>query len=229
MASLNAVSRFSAAHSEINARISSRANLNIGHLAGVTSVTALYYTAMFAAAEHPNLGIQNYYPLIAIAIPLISTYFVSLYVHNDIIIGLLGAFCAAIEAAEENEAQDCRLPRWFGGGAAEDQDVWLYEALAARKWADWSVIGLCAVSPCVVFVDVIEQFAARGFDSFLPITEEGALHGVAFCTCVVISVWNIARLVGVYKERDAIKRHVRYDPMTRRVSLTPQSRRRKEQ
>ena len=195
--------RYAAAQSEINSRLQIRGTVNIAHMSVIGVALGSYFT--LKSQQH-----GSYYLTFAFLMPLLSAYFVTYYIHNDRILGLLGAFCRTLEKISEEKCPSAKLPRWFS--AAEEQ--WLVLALDARKFSDYAIIGLCIVSPIVVCFDSIYAILLGGILGFLRDPNIIQL-GLLLVYCTTVSAFNVKRLCGIREFRRRLSEDYEYDQETR--------------
>lgn len=189
-------SRFAAGQSEINSRLELRAQLQIYHAVMIGVITTIFFTLI--KDEHKFV-----LPLFTILIPLVSFYFVLLYIHNDKIIGILSAFNRSLEAISESVNSEAKLPRWFRGGAADGQDTWMSEALEARKLGNQATVLITMVSPVITLVElVISRLPIRRIENSqlkeLALREWNTKLYISL-GCIIIALFIIKKCTICYK------------------------------
>ena len=138
---VDAGTRFLAAQAEINSRIESKIQIQIYHFIAIGALLATFVTAMTINGPSKEMILA----IIALAMPLTSSYFVALYVHNDRVIGILGAFAKSLEDISELEMPEAKLSRWHS-------EKWVHEALISRRWSNRATNFLALASPCMIAV-----------------------------------------------------------------------------
>lgn len=157
-------------------------------------------------------------PVIGLMMPLVSAYFVAIFVRNDRTIGLLAAFNAALEESSERVGSGSILPRWFAGGAETWQERWMQLALENRRWANYATLALSAMSPITTAIDLI--LILSNDTSVIPgLQQRGwlTLISIIFAAFIVIILWK--QLYGLIQFRDLEVSGYRYDWKKREIFL----------
>lgn len=135
---------FGALHGELNTRISARAAISTAHLQ-----TIVAFAAGFIVTKNVDLALAqpmaNIALLICVMMPAISFYFIALYAHNDLQIGLLNQCLREIEERNTTLPPEIRFYRKGG----------LYSASYEARWYSHSaVIMLSMLSPVLLIADL---------------------------------------------------------------------------
>lgn len=213
--------RFQVAQNEINARLAIRAQIQTQHLIAVGAVIAVY-AHIITGAEAPErlfdlsdrIGVLS--AGVAIALPLISMYFISLYNRNDARIGILVAICRAFEKISEKH-DGARLPRYFRGGAGIDEDMWLHMGGALARSGTRATVFLALISPMLVSANF---FAAIRKEGVLEIwNSDGKIAIIMLLFLAAISLLNFHFWKKGNDFRYRICARLDYDQETRQVIL----------
>ncbi|MBP2158411.1 MULTISPECIES: hypothetical protein [Asticcacaulis] len=176
---------FSGLQSELNSRVIARASINTAHIQTVVTFTAGYIAAR-ASSNFDSSGYLGY--IVGAIIPMVSYYFISLYRHHDMQIGLLNRTLRRIE--DSSEISD--MHRFFKVGG--DSGAKSYKA---RNISNMAVIWLCFLSPVVIFLDYVILFANNGFS-----WPEFSNIDYIFVTWVAsLTAWNFWSLLRLGKFR----------------------------
>jgi len=132
--SVPAAQRYTAAWAEINSRLLSRQSANIGFATITLTAASLILGAMLEQTRVTML------PILAGALMMLTWSFALWIRHNDATIGLLGAFCKALELRDE-AAGDDHLPAWH-----MDSQDWIVEARSYRKYSDIATSLIAAIA-----------------------------------------------------------------------------------
>lgn len=206
MSGLDDKAVFAALQSELNSRISTRASINTAHLQTVVALVAGFIAARAVKGDcvgtSERIEFFSYY--LAATIPFISVYFVSLYKHNDIQIGLLNLALKRIEARSWKTLPDSIRFYKVGGD--------FRASFEARKVSHRAVIGLCCVSPILVLGGSLGQSATELGTSFLLFLHSGH-HNVRsefwfLVLTMAVSMFNVATLVQLQSYRNDLMRQV---------------------
>ena len=167
---------FAGLHGEMAARISTRASINTSHLTLVL---------LFAGSTLLSSFDQNQYNKIVIMciIPLVSSYFVSLYIHNDRQIGLINHTLSKIENGSDID----KKYRFYAVGSKIGE-----AAFFGRKISNAAVGFLCLLSPALI---VVLHFSSGKID---------CISAIAFIFSLSISVINIVSIYFNSKFRQEI-------------------------
>lgn len=177
---IDARTLFAALQGEMNSRITARAAINVAHLQVIMAFAGAYLVS--AAVDAKGAGFAA---VISALIPLVSFYFVSLYSHNDIQIGLLNRTLRRIEDLSDLPEQ----LRFLTVGAESGE-----ASYAARRISHRAVVLLCLTSPALVVASMV----MRPWSG--PLTDP--LPWLALAFAVAISLANWLRLRRVQKKRD---------------------------
>lgn len=177
---ISAATKYGAAQSEINSRVAARTTVNVFHMVTILSVTSVFFLAG-REGEH-----EDVIWLIGAFIPLISTYFSCYYVHNDSIIGLLSAYCSALEKVSRDHTEDDSkyMPSWHSPQVSTKS--WIQPSLEVRTYSDRTIQGLSIVSPFISAAD-LGLCSTEGF--------------LLFMWCTVCSYYNFQLLSQVAERR----------------------------
>ena len=146
--------RYASAWQEIGQRIQARQNVNLVLFTTSFGVVPLYIFKLIEtyssqsnisqnnqfkmAAEAPYFEAPYLFMILAVSISFIAWSFSFWITHNDKTIGLLSAFCGAIEKLD-NPRNDLLLPAWHDGAQSL-----IGMALTERRWGGYaSTIALC--------------------------------------------------------------------------------------
>jgi len=121
--------RYASAWSEINSRIQSRQAANLGY--ATTTVTAASYIIGNSIAPNPAVAPNiKLFVVYTIGLVALSWVYVLWVRHNDAIIGLLGAYCKAIERLD-NYKNEHPFPAWH-----DDRQNLIVQSYKFRKLTD---------------------------------------------------------------------------------------------
>jgi len=163
--------RYSSAWNEIAARVTVRININAAHLATITAVLTVYVYSLSKDGEK----VSELSSIIPWIMPVITAIFVSWYIHNDRIIGILSNYCAVLERRDFEEGSVA--PRFF------DDSGFQGKALDLRRYSDWSTISVCFGTVFVWFWRIYEGWAVFGTKS---LTEKAEYWGYISFNLVLI-------------------------------------------
>ena len=137
---------FTALQAELNSRVIARVTINTAHLQTIIIFVAAFIAAKVAAnSSTPLAAVTRYSYFITMIMPLISCYFVMLYKHNDMQIGLLNLCLRRIEEHSQDALAE-NIQFYKNNGCYED-------SFRARTFSHGAVIGLCLFSPLLVVGD----------------------------------------------------------------------------
>lgn len=165
---------FSALQSELNARVSARAAINTSHIQTIIFFVGGYVIVKNTTSASPWLPY-----MFSTIIPIISYYFVSLYRHNDLQIGLLNR---SLRKLEQNSSVQDDL-RFFQVGSFSGS-----QSYEARSISHFAVMMLCLASPLLIFIDSLFSFI------FVP----GGIVSLSGPQVFVVSITSIISFINVY-------------------------------
>ena len=180
--------RYAAAWAEINARLVSRQNVQIGFIAASWAIIG---ATLARWAETPTA-----FDWLGLLLPLLAWAFALWSCNHDAMIGLLSSFCGANEDWNNSDLEKKR-PAWHSGS----QNL-MESGLRLRRWTDWAfIIALGASSlPAAIRVSAV---IASGFWA-----------GVVVTVLVVAALGAAAFVHRGTRRRRRIRQEVRYDPST---------------
>jgi hypothetical protein len=165
---LDAKTLYNATQTEMNSRLQIRTNIHISHITIIGAVTGYY--AGLNAQDHVIIY------LLPATIPLISYYFISLYLTNE----------ANLKNLERGLVDLERLCRLYVDGGLPSR--FIHKQPFARLSRDRviSLVGLCFVSPVVVVADLIYQEGQSAVRM--------SISGLLFLWCLILSIVNYKRV-----------------------------------
>ena len=140
---LDVTTLFSSLQSELNARVIARASINSAHIQTILLFIGGYIISKYTT---PTPAGPNFLApfLICGIIPMISWYFISIYAHNDMQIGLLNRTLRRIEDVSGIDDKLRFFKRESDSGS---------KSFHARQQSHFAVFMLCLVSPIIIFTD----------------------------------------------------------------------------
>lgn len=191
---------FNSLHSELGARISTRASINTAHIQTIMTFAGGYLFATVAAKEISNHAIYLPYA-ISVIIPCISYYYIALYRHNDMHIGLLNLLFRKIE--EEHGSTLSKEIRFYA------LDGFYQDSFRARRISHRAIYFLCLLSPILIVLDslfrlLVEQLG-NGERLICKTQTELYLSGGVFLFVVAVSLYNIKTLHDAQLYRDSLR------------------------
>lgn len=193
---------FGALHGELNTRISARAAISTAHLQTIVAFAAGFIVTKnvgFALAQ----PMANIALLICVMMPAISFYFIALYAHNDLQIGLLNQCLREIE--ERNTTLPAEVRFYRKGG--------LYSASFEARWYSHSaVIMLAMLSPVLLIADLALRMKTAGSqditDSVVRLLSNSIADPMTLAFSIVLFALtghNIWRLLWLEKKRQELR------------------------
>lgn len=192
---------FQALQTELNARVQSRAAINTTHIQTIVALVVGYFvTRANTATASTDIPVLPY--LIATLIPFVSYYFVGLYRHNDMQIGLLNKCLGRIEDQSARLEYANRFYR-VGGDYAISWD--------ARAHSHAALWWLCCASPILYVAEllIVTGVSIRGSPTLA--TAKAVVDqyfvswmGLAFLISGAVSVANLRSLEATQAFRDTL-------------------------
>lgn len=137
--------RYASAWSEINSRIQARQAANIGYAA--TTVTAASYIIGKSITPDPAITQDSkLFVVYSIGLVALSWVYVLWVRHNDAIIGLLSAYCKAIEQLD-NKDNKLPFPAWH-----DDRQQLIVQSYKFRKLTDVATTILTFIATIPAFL-----------------------------------------------------------------------------
>ena len=162
--------RFSSAHLELNARLSSRQTV-----ATTYTTVALPLISLALLPTVPPLTTEIV-AWLGLALPVLGLTFSLWYAHNDLTIGLLSAFLRECEKLENGNS----LPSWHSSSQG-----WMEKALVYRRLSDWAFTVVLAGSALPALINgILKLPESRGVGVFLLLA---AFCGVIAAAIVLLS------------------------------------------
>jgi hypothetical protein len=173
---------FAALQGELNSRAQARAAINTTHIQTIMVFTGGYLAAR-VTGEATNGSIAL---VISTLFPLASAYFVSLYGHNDTLIGSLNR---SLRKLEEKGSVELAL-RYYDVGATGRN-------LNARRSSHVAVMLLCATCPFLLGLEYMFSW----LDDFKipPLPDRKTWAAFIIIGCVTAA--NILRLINLNRKR----------------------------
>jgi hypothetical protein len=174
---IDAKTRYNAAQSELNARLQVRANINISHIIVIAAASGTY-----SAIKPDNSHIFGF--IIAAAVPLITFYFISMFIHNESNISNL--IRNLVELEQSSDKLDISTPMSSRFKHSPETISQTYRFSSGRVK---SLVGLCFISPILIILDISNHifFEEKAAD----FTQAQVVTIVwIFIFCSTISIFN---------------------------------------
>lgn len=182
---------FSSLQTEINARVIARASINSFHFQVILAFASACITLKVAAEATPDntkILLGNLFFIAGLIIPLASLYYISLYIHNDMQIGLLNKCMRKIE--EKSEISDDIKFYKIGG---------IYsQSFNARKWSHYAVLALSTTSPSITLIEQLYHLATHGTSGW----NYTSIQTILFVFAGAITIANVILLSRLQKFRE---------------------------
>lgn len=187
---------FAGLHGELNSRVGARAAISTAHLQTIVAFAAGF---LITKASGPTEGGPSQTAALALMIcglmPAISYYFISLYAHNDLQIGLLNQCLRELEERNLELPEVVRFYRMNGPYSAS------YDA---RGFSHAAVIMLAMLSPILITIDTLIRIGPSSFDALMTMTDNPAVI-VVVVLFLLLNVHNLWRLIWLSKERRRLR------------------------
>ena len=137
--------------SEINARLTSRQTVSLSHATISVTVSSLVIGNL-AAVGVSKLQRGGWLAAICCGLVALSWTFALWVRHNDATIGLLSAYCKALERIDDPDSKN-GWPAWHN----EDQQ-WILDARGLRRLSDLAAVVVTVVATSPSFVGCVAYF-----------------------------------------------------------------------
>lgn len=143
--------RYTAAWSEINARITSRQTVSLYHAAISVTVASLIL-GNITSTDSSNFREGGLLAVTSCGLVALSWTFALWIRHNDATIGLLSAYCKALERIDDPDSKQ-GWPAWHN----EDQN-WIFLARGLRNLSDTATVIITAIATTPSLVACVVSF-----------------------------------------------------------------------